>query len=296
VSRRALAVELRRPRIRLFPESRVWSRLARNHLALLSAILLFVVIAISLLAPVLPIRDPDMPNTTLRMVAPGQGGHLLGTDSLGRDLLSRIIWGGRISLTAGIMASTLALLGGVVLGVLAGFVGGRLDSVLMRTVDVVMAFPVILLAMAIVAALGPSLTNAMLAAAVAGIPLYARVARAQVLTLRELDFVLAARAMGVPVRRIMVEHILPNILTPLIVTYTLDIGNMIILTSSLSFLGLGAQPPTADWGNMIASGRSHIRSVPHLVLIPGVAIFLVVLAFNLLGDGLRDATDPRMEK
>jgi len=296
MNRRAVLAQLGRQRIRLFTDSRVWARFSRNRLALISVALLLAVIALCMLAPVLPIRDPDQPNTASRMLAPGQEGHLLGTDSLGRDLLSRIIWGGRISLTAGILASTLAMAAGVVLGIFAGYVGGRVDAVLMRCVDVIMAFPVILLAMAIIAALGPSLTNAMLAAAAAGIPLYARVARAQVLTLRELDFVLAARAMGVPHGRIMVEHILPNILTPLIVTYTLDIGNMIILTSSLSFLGLGAQPPTADWGNMIAAGRAHIRSVPHLVLIPGAAIFLVVLAFNLLGDGLRDATDPRMEK
>lgn len=296
MTRRALAATLSQPRARLFAGSRVWRRFSSNYVAVASLFVLIAIIVLSILAPTLPLQDPDQPNTAMRMAPPGTEGHLLGTDSLGRDLLSRIVWGGRVSLTAGIMASSLAMLAGVLLGIVSGYVGGRLDAIIMRTVDVIMAFPVILLAMAIVAALGPSLTNAMLAAAVAGIPLYARVARAQVLTLRELDFVLASRAMGVPHMSVMLEHILPNILTPLIVTYTLDIGNMIILTSSLSFLGLGAQPPTADWGNMIAAGRAHIRSVPHLVLIPGLAIFLVVLAFNLLGDGLRDATDPRMEK
>jgi peptide/nickel transport system permease protein len=296
MTRRALAATLSQPRARPLAGSRVWRRFSSNYVAVASLFVLIAVIVLSILAPVLPLQDPDQPNTAMRMAPPGAEGHLLGTDSLGRDLLSRIVWGGRVSLTAGIMASSLAMLAGVLLGIVSGYVGGRLDAIIMRTVDVIMAFPVILLAMAIVAALGPSLTNAMLAAAVAGIPLYARVARAQVLTLRELDFVLASRAMGVPHMSVMLEHILPNILTPLIVTYTLDIGNMIILTSSLSFLGLGAQPPAADWGNMIAAGRAHIRSVPHLVLIPGLAIFLVVLAFNLLGDGLRDATDPRMEK
>jgi peptide/nickel transport system permease protein len=272
----------------------LWRRLWRNKPAVLSLAVLLVIIGLSVAAPLLPLVPPDEIHSINKLALPGEKGYLLGSDSLGRDMLSRLVWGGRVSLTAGLVSSSLALLIGVALGIVAGFYGGYVDDSLMRITDVVLAFPVILLAIGIIAALGPGLFNAMLAAAVAGFPLYARVVRGSVLSAREMDYVLAARMLGVRNRRIMLRHLLPNVFAPLLVTYTLDIGNMIILTSSLSFLGLGTQPPTADWGNMIASARSLIRTHPHLIFMPGLAIFIVVLTLNIFGDGLRDALDPRL--
>lgn len=272
----------------------LWRRLWNNKPAVLSLAVLLVIILLSVAAPLLPLAPPDEIHSIDRLALPGEKGYLLGSDSLGRDILSRLIWGGRVSLTAGLVSSSLALLVGTGLGIVAGFYGGKVDDVLMRVTDVVLAFPVILLAIGIIAALGPSLFNAMLAAAVAGFPLYARVTRGSVLSAREMDYVLAARMLGVRNRRIMLRHLLPNVFAPLLVTYTLDIGSKIILTSSLSFLGLGTQPPTPDWGNMIASSRSLIRTHPHLIFMPGLAIFIVVLTLNVFGDGLRDALDPRL--
>lgn len=272
----------------------LWRRLWRNKSAVVALAALLVIIGLAITAPWLPIAPPDEINPPDKLAYPGEKGYVLGSDKLGRDNLSRLIWGGRVSLTAGIVASTIALILGVTVGLFAGFYGDHVDSVLMRITDVVLAFPVFLLAIGIIAALGPGLFNAMVAAAIAGFPLYARVVRGSVLTARETDYVLAARSIGVGNRRIMQRHLLPNIFAPILVTYTLDIGAMIILTSSLSFLGLGTQPPTADWGNMIASGRSLIRTHPHMIILPGLAIFIVVLALNVFGDGLRDALDPRL--
>ena len=271
-----------------------WRRLLDNPVAVAALIGLVIITLLAVIAPLLPIPAPEAMRPRERLAPPGQMGYLLGSDELGRDLLSRMIWGGRVSLKVGFVASTLALLGGVSLGVVSGFYGGRLDDVLMRFTDVVMAFPVILLAIGIIAALGPGLSNAMLAAAISGFPLYTRVARASVLSARETDYVLAARALGAGSVRIMLLHLLPNIFAPLLVTFTLDVGNMIILTSSLSFLGLGTQPPTPDWGNIVSTGRAFIRNAPHLITVPGIAIFAVVLALNVLGDGLRDVLDPRL--
>lgn len=269
---------------------RIW----RNKSAVVALAVLLVIIGLAATAPWLPITPPNEINPANKLSLPGENGYILGSDQLGRDNLSRLIWGGRVSLTAGFVASSLALLIGVTIGLFAGFYGGHADNVLMRITDVVLAFPVFLLAIGIIAALGPGLFNAMLAAAIAGFPLYARVVRGSVLSARETDYVLAARMIGVGNRRIMQRHLLPNVFAPILVTYTLDIGAMIILTSSLSFLGMGTQPPTSDWGNMIASGRSLIRTHPHLIILPGLAIFIVVLALNVLGDGLRDALDPRL--
>ncbi len=269
---------------------RIW----RNKSAVVALAVLLAIIGLAATAPWLPITPPNEINPPDKLSLPGENGYILGSDQLGRDNLSRLIWGGRVSLTAGFVASSLALLIGVTIGLFAGFYGGHTDNVLMRITDVVLAFPVFLLAIGIIAALGPGLFNAMLAAAIAGFPLYARVVRGSVLSARETDYVMAARMIGIGNRRIMQRHLLPNVFAPILVTYTLDIGAMIILTSSLSFLGLGTQPPTADWGNMIASGRSLIRTHPHLIILPGLAIFVVVLALNVLGDGLRDALDPRL--
>ncbi len=275
-------------------QRRWWQRLFANRVAMIALIGLLVIVILAIIAPLLPLPPPNTPNARLRLSIPGENGFVLGSDTLGRSILSRIIWGGQISLGVAMLASGTAMLLGLPTGLVAGYYGGRVDDILMRLTDVFMAFPIVLLAITIIAALGTGLSNAMLAAGIAGYPLYARVVRGSVLTVREMEYVVAARAIGASNPRIMLRHLLPNVLAPLIVTFTLDVGNMIILTSSLSFLGLGTQPPNSDWGNMIAAGRTHIRTAPHLVLMPGTAVFLVVLALNIAGDALRDALDPRL--
>lgn len=267
----------------------------RHWVAVLSSATLLGLIVIVLLAPVLPILDPNKIDTLNRLKPPlALPGHLLGTDGYGRDMLSRLIWGGRISLAMGLMSAFLSLLIGVVLGVVSGYGSARVDSLIMRSMDVLMAFPFILLAIALVAALGPGLFNAMLAIAVVGIPQYARLARSSVLSVKELEYVEAAEALGARDTAIMNRHILPNITAPIIVMLSLDVGSKIIATASLSFLGLGTQPPTADWGSMLAEGRNFLAFAPHVATLPGLMIFVVALTFNLFGDGLRDALDPRL--
>jgi peptide/nickel transport system permease protein len=211
-------------------------------------------------------------------------------------MLSRLIWGGRVSLFVGFIAVLIAMSAGVVVGLLAGYFGGWVDSVIMRLIDILMAFPSLLLAIAVVASLGPGLTNAMLAVSIVGIPYYARIVRGSVLSLRNQEFVQAARVIGAGDLRIIVYHILANSLAPLIVAATLDVGWMIMAAAGLSFLGLGAQPPTAEWGVMLSAGRQQIRNAPHISILPGLMIFLVVLALNFLGDGVRDAMDPRLRQ
>jgi peptide/nickel transport system permease protein len=224
---------------------------------------------------------------------PPNPAHLMGTDELGRDVLSRIIWGAQASLQAGATAATIALAVGLVLGMLAAYYGGRADSVIMRTMDVVLAFPYLLLAIAVVAILGPGLRNAMIAIAIVGFPLYTRLVRGVVLSLREREFVEAARALGAGDRVILGRHIVPHLLSPVIVAFSLDVGVKILATAGLSFLGLGTQPPTADWGSMLATGRQFVVLSPHVALLPGLAIFVVVLALNMVGDAVRDVLDPR---
>jgi peptide/nickel transport system permease protein len=272
-----------------------WRRLIGRRVSLACVLVVAAFVAVALLAPWLPIRDPNAIASADRLLAPGQRGYLLGTDELGRDLLSRMVWGARVSLLAGFGTALLSLAVGGAIGLVAGFAGRWVDSALMRATDVVLAFPAILLAIGVVAALGSGLTNAMLAVAIAGFPLYARVVRGSVLAVRELDYVEAARSIGATDAGIVLRHILPNILAPVIVAFSLDVGHKIVVTSSLSFLGLGAQPPTADWGNMIASGRNYVRMATHLVLIPGFAIFAIALCLNVVGDRLRDVLDPRLK-
>jgi peptide/nickel transport system permease protein len=220
--------------------------------------------------------------------------HWMGTDEFGRDVLSRIIWGAQASLQAGATAASIALVAGLVLGMVAAYYGGWLDNFIMRIMDVVLAFPYILLAIAVVAILGPGLRNAMIAIGIVYIPHYARVVRGAVLSVRARDYVEAARALGARDGRIMVQHVLPNTLAPVIVQTTLNVGTAIIDTAGLSFLGLGTQPPTPDWGNMLSAGRSYVIDSPWIATFPGLAILVTVLAFNLMGDALRDAFDPRL--
>ncbi|TEU16764.1 MAG: ABC transporter permease [Anaerolineales bacterium] len=278
------------------PTRQALQRLRRDRAAVASAIFLLLLIIISILAPVLAPQDPIEINLGQRLAPPATQGYPLGADDLGRDILSRLIWGGRVSLVVGFSAVLVAMVLGVLVGLIGGYFGGWLDSLIMRLIDILMAFPAILLAIAIVASLGPGLRNAMLAVSIVGVPYYARIVRGSVLSLREQEFVYAARMIGVPVFRILIQHVLPNCLGPLIVAATLDVGWMIMMAAGLSFLGLGAQPPTAEWGVMLSQGRQFIRIAPHISIMPGAAIFLVVLALNLLGDGLRDAMDPRLRE
>jgi peptide/nickel transport system permease protein len=269
-------------------------RLRRDRVAIAGATFLALVALVSLLAPVLAPHDPIETNLSMRLAPPGTPGYPLGADELGRDMLSRLIWGGRISLLIGFSAVMVAMILGVAIGLLAGYFGSWTDSVIMRLVDILMAFPAILLAITIVASLGPGLRNAMLAVSIVGIPYYVRIVRGNTLTLREQEYIQAARVTGASDGHIMFRHVFPNTLAPLIVAATLDVGWFIMAAAGLSFLGLGAQPPTAEWGVMLSTGRQFIRNAPHLSILPGSAIFLVVLALNFLGDGLRDALDPRL--
>ena len=278
------------------PLQETWRRLRKDKFALLGASFLIFVTLVSLLAPTLSPYDPLEVNLRIRLLPIGTPGHFLGTDDLGRDIFSRLMWGGRISLLVGFVAVLFAMSIGTLIGLLTGFYGGIVDAIIMRLIDILMAFPAILLAIAIVAALGPGLEHAMLAVAIVGIPYYARIVRGSVLALREREYVIAAHALGSNHGRIMAAHLLPNSLPPLIIAATLDVGWMIMFAAGLSFLGLGAQPPAAEWGIMLSEGHKFIRLAPHASIIPGLAIFLVVLSLNLLGDGLRDALDPRLRR
>jgi peptide/nickel transport system permease protein len=262
--------------------------------AVLGLALVAAVIVAAGVAPALAPHDPDAIDTARRLARPLTAGHLLGTDEFGRDLLSRLLYGARISLAVGLAATALAAVAGSVCGLLAGFIGRWVDQAIMRSIDTLMAFPYFLLAIAIIAALGPGLVNGMVAVAIVNIPFYGRIVRATVLAVKQTEYVEAARALGVSEVRLSLAHVLRNCLAPLIVAVTLNIGGMITALAGLSFLGLGVQPPTSDWGSMLASSRQYINVAPHVAALPGLAIFFTVLGFNLLGDGLRDALDPRL--
>ncbi|MDH4141041.1 MAG: ABC transporter permease [Chloroflexota bacterium] len=286
----------------------------RNVLRQRSAVVGLTIMSILFLVAVFaPLIAPYEPNTSmLDLGEPGSRGdppcihlfgcpedepqHLMGLDSNIRDEFSRVVHGSRVSLQIGFLTVSFAIVVGTIIGAIAGYAGGASDNVLMRMMDVVLSFPSLILAIAIVTVLGTGLTNAMLAIGIVSIPIYARVMRASVLSVRETDFVTASRALGESSRGILTRRILPNSLTPLIVQGTLGIGGAILEVAALSFVGLGAQPPTAEWGFMIASDRNLFFSAPHLIIFPGIAITLSVLAFNLIGDGLRDALDPRLNR
>jgi peptide/nickel transport system permease protein len=268
-------------------------RPAGNRLAVVAFFVIVAAVGAALFAPYLPLSDPDAVDTPNRLKPPLTPGHWLGTDEFGRDLLARLIWGARVSLVAGAVTAAAAMLIGVVLGVFGGYYTGWTETVIMRLTDILMAFPYILLAIAIVAGLGPGLRNAMIAITIVGFPIYTRLVRGIVLSIREREFVEAARALGSTDRLILVRHIVPQLLSPVVVAFSLDVGAKILATAGLSFLGLGTQPPTADWGSMLATGRQFVILSPHVVLLPGLAIFVIVLALNLVGDALRDLLDPR---
>jgi peptide/nickel transport system permease protein len=269
-----------------------WRQLARNRIALLGGAVVLAWVLVAVAAPLFAPYDPIEQDVKLRLQGPSAV-HWLGLDGLGRDVLSRVIYGGRVSLPVAAVVVVVATLFGTLYGGLAGFMGKWLDEGSMRFVDMVLAFPSLILAMAIAAALGSSIQNSMLAMLLVWWPPYARVARGQVLGLKQRDFVTAARALGVGEVRILIRHVLPNALAPAVVLMTMDFGNAIIITAALSFLGLGAVPPTPEWGAMVAEGRELI-SQWWISTFPGLAIFSVAMACNFIGDGLRDAIDPRL--
>jgi peptide/nickel transport system permease protein len=264
-----------------------------SRLAAAATLALLAVVGAAVLAPWLPLPDPDTVDTVRRLQPPLSPGHALGTDEFGRDLLARLVWGARVSLLAGVVTAVASMVLGVVLGVVGGFYTGWVESVVMRLTDILMAFPYVLLAIALVAGLGPGLRNAMIAIAIVGFPIYTRLVRGIVLSLREREFVEAARALGAGDAVVLGRHVLPHLMSPVLVAFSLDVGAKILITAGLSFLGLGTQPPTADWGSMLATGRQFVILSPHVALLPGLAIFVIVLALNVVGDAVRDLLDPR---
>jgi peptide/nickel transport system permease protein len=271
---------------------RTLRRLFVDRLARLGMLVILVFLVCAVFAPHIAPRDP-LAQDLRATLAPPSSTHRLGTDLLGRDVLSRLIYGARISLLTGIMVVGTAVTIGCTLGSMAGYFGGRMDNVLSRVTDVVLAFPGTILALAIAGMLGPGLFNAMMALAVTGWPSYFRVMRGQVLALRERDFVEAARAAGASDFTVILRHVIPNCLSPIVVMATLGMGGIILAAAGLSFLGLGAQPPTPEWGAMLNEARPFLLRAPHLSVYPGIAIMLVVLGFNVLGDAMRDVLDPR---
>lgn len=270
-------------------------RLLKNKVGVSGLILVVILLFVAIFAPLLAPHDPLQQNILMRYRAPSSD-YLLGTDEMGRDILSRIIYGSRISLQVGLLAVGFALVTGVILGLLAGYYGGIIDMTIMRFMDIMLAFPSILLAIAIVAILGPQLKNAMLAIGIINVPRFARIIRSSTLSLKETEYVTAARGLGAGDVRIIFYHLLPNAMTPLIIQTTLSIATAILEAAALSFLGLGAQPPTPEWGAMLSDARSSLQRAPWVATFPGIAIIFGVLGFNLLGDGLRDALDPKMKE
>jgi peptide/nickel transport system permease protein len=266
-----------------------------NPLNIVAFALIAIFAACAVLAPVLAPYDPLVQDLGSRLRPPSSE-HWLGTDSLGRDIASRILYGARISLIIGVVVVASAGVVGTAIGLVAGYAGGLVDEALMRLTEIFLAFPALILAMAIAGALGPSLTNAIIAIAAVTWAVYARLVRGQILSLRQREFVEAARAIGASRTRIVVRHLLPNALAPLMIQASFDLGSSIIAAAGLSFIGFGAQPPTPEWGVMISEGRNYISTQPWLSLFPGLAILLAVGSFNLLGDGLRDAFDPRFSR
>ncbi len=266
----------------------------RNRLAALGAVVLGAILLLALVTPLLPLADPDVIATGDRFIRPFTAGHLLGTDHLGRDLLSRLLWGTRLSLAVGIAAALVAGSIGSAIGIVAGYFGGRIDNVIMRGVDMLMAFPYILLALAIVAALGPGLLNALIAVAAVNIPFFARNIRGVTVGLAGREFIDAARLAGMGNGRIILTELLPNVASTIVIAMSTTVGWMILETAGLSFLGLGSQPPVADLGSMLGEARAALITNPHTSVVPGVMIFLIVMSINLLGDGVRDALDPRL--
>jgi ABC-type dipeptide/oligopeptide/nickel transport system permease subunit len=297
-----------------YRSANLWLEALRNlrhsPSALLGSAVIGALVIIAIFAPFFATHDPiqtmiGVPGETGRLPSKPpcipilgceEPQHILGLDLNARDLYSRVIYGTRTSLSVGIITISLSIFVGTALGISAGYMGGRVDNVIMRLMDVVLAFPALLLAISIVTILGPGLTNALLGITITFIPQYARLSRASVLSIKEQEFVIAEQALGASPLRIVLTHILPNAITPIIVQGTLGVGTAILDAAALSFLGLGAQPPTPEWGQILSESRNYLFTSPHLVFFPGIAIMITVLGFNLLGDGMRDALDPRLNR
>ncbi|MEH6772885.1 MAG: ABC transporter permease subunit [Cereibacter changlensis] len=281
--------------------SEFWFYFSENRGAVIGLCVFMALVVIAIFAPLLAPHSPTVQNRDAFLVPPvwqegGMSSFLLGTDAVGRDILSRLIFGARQSLVIGIVVVTIALFGGIILGLIAGFFGGWVDTVIMRVMDVILAFPSLLLALVMVAILGPGLMNAMIAIAIVLQPHFARLTRAAVMTERNKEYVMAARVAGAGRLRLMFKTILPNCLAPLIVQGTLSFSNAVLDAAALGFLGMGAQPPTPEWGTMLAEAREFILRAWWVVTFPGLAILVTVLAINLVGDGLRDALDPKLKR
>ncbi|MDR5659841.1 ABC transporter permease [Serpentinicella sp. ANB-PHB4] len=273
----------------------VWRRLKRNKMAMFGLVILIVIILTAIFADFIAphsYREQNLRNIN----QPPSAEHILGTDDLGRDVFSRIIYGSRVSLQVGLVAVGISIIAGGSLGAIAGYYGGKLDNIIMRIMDVFLAIPQILLAIAIVSAFGGGLFKVMIAVGISSIPTYARIVRASVITIKEQEFIEAARAIGANDFRIISKHIIPNSMAPIIVQGTLGVAGAILSAAGLSFIGLGIEPPTPEWGAMLSNGRHIIRTAPHVATFPGVAIMITIFSLNLLGDGLRDALDPRLKQ
>jgi peptide/nickel transport system permease protein len=270
-----------------------WRRLRRDRAAMAGLLIVALLVVVAVIAPAVTPYPPNDQSFRIKLEAPSSE-HLLGTDEFGRDVFSRILIGTQVALRVGILPVLIALVVGVSLGLAAGYYGRSIDQVVMRVIDVMLAFPWLLLAIGIMAVLGPGINNVIIAVAIVYIPAFARIVRGSVLSIKEKEYVEAARAIGQPDVKIIVRHVLANAWAPIIVLSTLSIGQAIIYAAGLSFIGLGTQPPDADWGVMLTSGREYLRDAPWLGFFPGFAILITVLAFNLFGDGLRDALDPRL--
>jgi len=271
----------------------VWRRLKRNRAAIVGGIIVLLFVAIAILAPLISPYPPNEGDLTKRLNPPNRE-HLLGAEPLGRDLLSRVIYGARISLQIQVVAVCIAMVIGTLLGMVGGYYGGKMDHLIMRLMDILLAFPGIFLAISIIAVLGPGLANLMLAAGIYSVPQFARIVRGSVLSLKEKEFIEAARAVGENDLNILFRYLLPNSIAPIIIQTTLRMATVLLTASGLSFLGLGVQPPTAEWGAMLSNARAYLITAPHVATVPGLAIMLVVMGFNLFGDGLRDSLDPRL--
>ncbi|MDD9708392.1 MAG: ABC transporter permease [Paracoccaceae bacterium] len=274
------------------PVNRTWRKLRANKSALIGAAVVTVFVALALLAPVLPIADPNATDWGAIRKAPSAAAWM-GTDEIGRDVLARMIWGAQASLLAGVVSVLIAVAIGVPFGLISGYFGGWTDSIISRITDALLAMPFLIMAIALAAFLGPSLTNAMIAIGLSAVPIFIRLTRGQVLAVKTEDYVEGARAIGLGHIPIMTRYILPNVFPPILVQATLTIATAIIAEASLSFLGLGQQPPAPSWGSMLNTAKNFLSQAPWMAIWPGAGIFLVVMGFNLMGDGLRDALDPR---
>ncbi len=270
-----------------------WRRLTQDRLALFGFLILGIIVLLSLVAPLVARHNPIEINPVNKLQTPSAE-YLMGTDNLGRSIWARLVWGTRLTLGTSAVAMFFLLIIGIFVGVTAGFMGGWIDDLLMRLVDIVLAFPSLILVLAIAGMLGPSLTNVLIGLVVVGWATYARVVRGMVLSIREREYIEAAQALGMPPGQIAWRHILPNVISPVIVLASLDMGNILLSIAALSFLGLGAQAPDPEWGRMLSDARPFMQTSPHTMIFPGLAIFICVMAFNLLGDGLRDALDTKM--